>query len=107
MSGNIYQYNYIENNKPKLIITNGENGSITSMHFYNDYFILSTTEGLIKIYDKNTFNLIYSFKAHLEQKDNTNNLFGSLHLKSEIWSFDTFTKSQLNDNNKFLFSNRK
>ena len=29
ISGNIYQYNYIENNKPKLIIPNDENGSIT------------------------------------------------------------------------------
>ena len=104
ISGNIYQYNYIENNKPKLIIPNDENGSITCMHFYIDYFIVSTTGGLIKIYDKNTFNLIYSFKAHLEQKDNKNNSFGSLHLKSEIWSFDIYIKSKLNNIKNFYIA---
>jgi len=104
MSGNIYQYNYIEKNKPKLIIPKDGNGSITCIHFYNDYLIISTTDGFIKIYDKNTFNLIYFFKAHLEQKNNKNNSFGSLHLKSEIWSFDIYTKSKLNDEKNFYIS---
>ena len=100
MSGKLYQYNYLDEKEPKLIISDDKIGGITCMKFYNDYFLLSTTNGLINIYDKN-FILIYSFTAHEAQKNNKNDSFGSLHLKSEIWSFDTFTKSQLNDNNKF------
>ena len=51
----------------------------------NLYF--SDTGGNIFIYNILTSSIIYKYLPHAPQKDNTNLDFGSLSIKSEVWSF--------------------
>lgn len=93
LSGKIYKYDY---NTKKLStpknIKNSENNNekdemITCLRYLHHNLYFSDTGGNIFIYNVNEEKIIYNFLSHEPQKDNTNMEFGSLSIKSEVWSF--------------------
>ena len=93
ISGKIYKYEY--NNKNLSLVKNiqsnekseSENETITCMRYLNPNLYYSDTGGNIFIYNTNEEIIIFNYLAHEPQKDNTNEEFGSLSIKSEVWSF--------------------
>ena len=98
ISGKIYKYNYntkilsslnntkINGNKENNNKNNNEE-SITCLRYLNKNLFFSDTGGNLYIYNVNEEKIMFSFLAHEPQKDNKNEEFGSLSIKSEIWSF--------------------
>lgn len=99
IKGNIYKYSYTNNNY-KLIKqreNQNEENTITCIRFYKPLLIASDSTGKIYIYKNDS--LIYSFEAHPPIPENDNDNFGSLYIKSEIWSFICYPPSKLNSEN--------
>ena len=75
---------------------------------YQKFLIFSNIYGYIFIFDISNDKFLYSFKAHYEQVENKDLNFGSLHLRSEIWTFKVYEKSILNnikeDNGNFYIA---
>ena len=93
ISGKIYKYDY---NKKILSLAkniksneNNENNNetITCMRYLNPNLFYSDSGGNIFIYNTIEEKIIFNYLAHEPQKDNTNEDFGSLTIKSEVWSF--------------------
>ena len=95
ISGKIYKYDYNKNilsllNNAKINDNNKSNNneeSITCLRYSHPNLLFSDTGGNLYIYNVNEEKIIFNFLAHEPQKDNTNDEFGSLSIKSEIWSF--------------------
>ena len=91
LSGNIYKYDY--NNKKLSLLTtcknneNKNNEAITCLKYLHPNLFFSDTGGNIFIYNIITSGIIYNYLPHEPQKDNKNLDFGSLSIKSEVWSF--------------------
>ena len=91
LSGNIYKYDY--NNKKLSLLTtcknneNKNNEAITCLKYLHPNLYFSDTGGNIFIFNTISSSLIYNYLPHEPQKDNTNPDFGSLSIKSEVWSF--------------------
>jgi len=88
LSGKIFKYDY--NNKQLNILYNNINNNkeaITCLRFLYPNLYFSDTGGHVYIYNTNNKDIIYNYLAHKPQKDNTNIEFGSLSIKSEVWSF--------------------
>ena len=91
LSGKIFLYDY--NNKLLNTLQNNNNDNIdnketiTCLRFLYPNLYFSDTGGHIYIYNTNDKHIIYNYLAHKPQKDNTNIEFGSLSIKSEVWSF--------------------
>ena len=90
LSGKIFIYNYNNKNLNTLqnnIKDNNDNKeTITCLKFIFPNLYFSDTGGNFYIYNSNDKSIIYNYLAHEPQKDNTNDEFGSLSIKSEIWS---------------------
>ena len=91
LSGNIYKYDY--NNKKLSLLTtyqnneNKNNEAITCLKYLHPNLFFSDTGGNIFIYNTISSGIIYNYLPHEPQKDNKNLDFGSLSIKSEVWSF--------------------
>ena len=92
LSGKIFKYNY-NSKKLSLLTTNNQtnenknNEAITCLKYLNPNLYFSDTGGNIFIFNTITSSIIYNYLPHEPQKDNTNLDFGSLSIKSEVWSF--------------------
>ena len=92
LTGRIFKYDY---NKKKLslltsnkIKENKNNDEpITCLKYLHPNLFFSDTGGNIFIYNTIASDIIYNYLPHEPQKDNTNLDFGSLSIKSEVWSF--------------------
>ena len=95
LSGKIFKYDY--NSKQLSLLTtnqknsntneNNNNEAITCLKYAYPNLYFSDTGGNIFIYNTINSSVIYNFLPHEPQKDNTNPEFGSLSIKSEVWSF--------------------
>ena len=95
LSGKIFKYDY--NSKQLSLLTtnqknndtneNNNNEAITCLKYVYPNLYFSDTGGNIFIYNTINSSVIYNFLPHEPQKDNTNPEFGSLSIKSEVWSF--------------------
>lgn len=93
ISGKIYKYYY--NKKILSLLKNiksnenneNNNETITCMRYLSPNLYYSDSGGNIFIYNTNEEKIIFNYLAHEPQKDNTNEDFGSLSIKSEVWSF--------------------
>ena len=91
LSGKIFKYDYTSK-KLDLMTTNqidenNNNEAITCLKYLHPNLYFSDTGGNIFIYNILTSSIIYKYLPHAPQKDNTNLDFGSLSIKSEVWSF--------------------
>ena len=91
LSGKIFKYDY-NTKKSSLLTTNQINGkenneAITCLKYLHPNLYFSDTGGNIFIFNTINSNMIYNYLPHEPQKDNTNLDFGSLSIKSEVWSF--------------------
>ena len=99
ISGKIYKYDY---NKKLLNLPNNLNNkinkeeSITCLRYLHPNLFFSDTGGNIYIYNVNEDKIIFNFLAHEPQKDNTDIEFGSLYIKSEVWTFAVHEKDNEN-----------
>ena len=111
LSGKLYKYDY---NKKKLTLINyskdidndndnndDEDGeeSITCIRYLHPNIYLSDTGGNIFIYNVNEETTIFNFLAHEPVESNADNEFGSLSIKSEIWSFIV---NEIDDENIYI-----
>ena len=91
LSGKIFKYDY--NLKELSLLTtnqtneNKNNEAITCLKYLHPNLYFSDTGGNIFIFNTISSSLIYNYLPHEPQKDNTNPDFGSLSIKSEVWSF--------------------
>lgn len=99
MSGNIYRF-LSQNDTFENILTLPSEATVTCMRTNKQFLFASDINGYLHIYDiDNKHNLVYEFQAHKPNELNNNINFGSLHLKSEIWSFAKY-------DNTLLFQNK-
>jgi WD40 repeat protein len=90
LSGKIFIYNY--NNKNLSTLQNNikddndNKETITCMRFIFPNLYYSDTGGYFYVYNSYDKSIIYKYLAHEPKKDNTNEEFGSLSIKSEVWS---------------------
>ena len=94
LSGKIFKYNYntkvlsfLKNFKNNQSTNDNNNEAITCIKYLHPNLYFSDTGGNIFIYNIIEEKIIYNFLPHKPQKDNTNMEFGSLSIKSEVWSF--------------------
>ena len=91
LSGKIFQYNYIQKKLLQLkeYIDNKKNDdeAITCVRYIHPNLYFSNTGGNVFIFNTKEQKIIYNYIPHKPQKDNTNIEFGSLSIKSEVWSF--------------------
>ena len=95
LSGKIFKYNYntkvlsfLKNFKNNQNVNDDSNNeAITCIKYLHPNLYFSDTGGNIFIYNIIEEKIIYNFLPHKPQKDNTNMEFGSLSIKSEVWSF--------------------
>ena len=105
--GNIFIIDNSNDNIKKFYFTqdfidnyykNNTENTITCLQIiYQKFLIFSNIYGYIFIFDISNGTFLYSFKAHHEQIENKDLNFGSLHLRSEIWTFKVYEKSILNN----------
>ena len=92
LTGKIFKYNY-NSKELSLLTTNKINENknneeaITCLKYLHPNLFFSDTGGNIFIYNTITCDIIYNYLPHAPQKDNKNLDFGSLSIKSEVWSF--------------------
>jgi len=93
LSGKIYIYDYnnknlstLQNNKKESNDNNENKETITCLKFIFPNLYYSDTGGYFYVYNSNDKSIIYNYLAHEPKKDNTNDEFGSLSIKSEVWS---------------------
>ena len=92
LTGKIYKYDY-NSKELSLLTTNTINENknneeaITCLKYLHPNLFFSDTGGNIFIYNTITCDIIYNYLPHAPQKDNTNLDFGSLSIRSEVWSF--------------------
>ena len=109
VSGKIFKYNY---NEKKLsspnnlknnqnLSDNNNNETITCLKYLYPNLYFSDTGGNVYIYNVNKEKIIYDFLPHKPQVDNTNMDFGSLSIKSEVWSF---LVHEINDENLYIIT---
>ena len=105
ISGKVFKYDYntkklsILNNNKISDNNNNNEESITCLRYLHPNLFFSDTGGNLYIYNINEEKIIFNFLAHEPQKDNTNDEFGSLSIKSEIWSFIVH---EINDENLYI-----
>ena len=92
LSGKIFQYNYTQKKLLQLkeyINNNKKNDdeAITCVRYIHPNLYFSDTGGNVFIFNIKEQKIIYNYIPHKPQKDNTNIEFGSLSIKSEVWSF--------------------
>ena len=89
ISSKIFKYNFTTKtlNIPTNLNNRKSSESITCLKYLKPNLYFSDTGGNIFIYNTNEDKIIYNFLSHQPQKDNTNDEFGSLYIKSEVWSF--------------------
>ena len=90
LSGKIFKYDY--NLKQLFLLSTNQdnennNEAITCLKYLHPNLYFSDTGGNIFIYNTINSSIIYNYLPHEPQKDNTNLDFGSLSIKSEVWSF--------------------
>ena len=86
ISGNIFKYDY--NSKNLILLTSNKNNeAISCLKYLNPNLYFSDTGGNIFIFNSTNKSIIYNYLPHEPQKENTNLDFGSLSIKSEVWSF--------------------
>ena len=111
LSGQIFRYDY-NNKKLSLLTTNSinkinenndisNNEAITCLKYIHPNLYFSDTGGNIFIYNINESQIIYNFLPHEPQKDNNNPNFGSLSIKSEVWSF---LAQEINSENLYIIT---
>jgi WD40 repeat protein len=102
ISGKIFYYNY--NNKAllelKMNISNN-NETITCLRYLHPNLYFSDTGGNVFIFNTKENKIIYNYLPHEPQKDNTNIEFGSLSIKSEVWSFFVH---EIDDENAYIIT---
>ena len=93
LSGKIYIYDYnnknlntLRNNIKDSNDNNENKETITCLKFISPNLYYSDTGGYFYVYNSNDKSVIYKYLAHEPKKDNTNDEFGSLSIKSEVWS---------------------
>ena len=86
ISGKIFKYDYNSKNLI-LLTTNKNNEAISCLKYLNPNLYFSDTGGNIFIFNSTKKSIIYNYLPHEPQKENTNLDFGSLSIKSEVWSF--------------------
>lgn len=90
LSGKIFIYNYNNKNLSTLQNSikddNDNKETITCMRFIFPNLYYSDTGGNFYVYNSYDKSIIYKYLAHEPKKDNTNEEFGSLSIKSEVWS---------------------
>ena len=92
LTGKIFKYDY-NSKELSLLTTNKINENknneeaITCLKYLHPNLFFSDTGGNIFIYNTITCDIIYNYLPHAPQKDNKNLDFGSLSIKSEVWSF--------------------
>ena len=92
LTGKIFKFDY-NTKKLSLLTTNKINENknndeaITCLKYLHPNLFFSDTGGNIFIYNTIISDIIYNYLPHEPQKDNTNLEFGSLSIKSEVWSF--------------------
>jgi WD40 repeat protein len=96
-SNNIKKINFTEKFIDNYYKKESDNTITCLQIVYNKFLIFSNINGYIFIFDILNDMFLYSFKAHFEQTENKDLNFGSLHLRSEIWTFKIYEKSILND----------
>ena len=104
--GKIFKYDY---NKKKLTLIHylknnddeeeDDNESITCIRYLHPNVYFSDTGGNIFIYNINEGKIIFNFLAHEPLENNKDSEFGSLSIKSEIWSFIV---NEVDDENIFI-----
>ena len=86
ISGKIYKYDY--NSKELILLTSNKNNeAISCLKYLNPNLYFSDTGGNMYIFNSINKSIIYNYLPHEPQKENTNLDFGSLSIKSEVWSF--------------------
>lgn len=78
--------------------------SVIDKNFFKNFVYLCTTKGSLEIlYNSNKgYIRLHKFIAHKAQPGNTDNRFGSLNIKAEVWSI-TLKEKHFNINeNKFI-----
>ena len=102
ISGKIFYYNY--NDKTLLELkTNisNNNETITCLRYLHPNLYFSDTGGNVFIFNTKENKIIYNYMPHAPQKDNTNIEFGSLSIKSEVWSFFVH---EIDDENEYIIT---
>ena len=91
ISGKIFKYDanikFLCELKNLNYINSDNNEAITCLKYAKNNLYFSDTGGNLFIYNVKEEKIIYRFLSHEPQKDNTNDEFGSLSIKSEVWSF--------------------
>lgn len=99
MNGNIYRF-LSQNNTVEKVLTLPSEATVTCIRTNEQFLFASDINGYIHIYNiDNNHNLFYEFQAHKPNEFNDDINFGSLHLKSEIWSFAKYDNTVLFNNN--------
>ena len=70
-----------------ILTCNKNNEAISCLKYLNPNLYFSDTGGNIFIFNSTNKSIIYNYMPHEPQKENTNLDFGSLSIKSEVWSF--------------------
>jgi len=93
LSGKIFIYSYnskhlssLQNNIKDKDDNNDNKETITCLKFIYPNLYYSDTGGYFYVYNSNDKSIVYKYLAHEPKKDNTNDEFGSLSIKSEVWS---------------------
>ena len=104
LSGKIFYYNYKDKNLNELKVNNSNNNNnetITCLRYLQPNLYISDSGGNVSIYNTKEKKIIYNYLPHEPQKDNTNIEFGSLYIKSEVWSFFVH---EIDDENSYIIT---